>query len=184
MFKLTRKGTEVRFNNYAAKVLAKPGAVGKLMGWHGTRTENLLGISKSGLLMPENLPKGICLAGKLFGAGIYHAPVALGIPTIHGHKTDGTSGSLKSANYLSISGAYYGSGNTARNGFMFLQDIACGLGEVRTSTCPNKHRPDGWPQRDFIYAAAGGCSTLTHDELVTFDQDAQIFRYLLELEIR
>lgn len=58
VFKFTRNGTEARFNTYAETITRKPGAVGKIMAWHGTRTENLLGIGKAGLLMPENLPRG------------------------------------------------------------------------------------------------------------------------------
>lgn len=183
VFRFVRNGTEVAFDRYASRVCAKPGAVGKIMAWHGTRTENLLGISKSGLLMPENLPRGVHISGKAFGRGIYHAPVTMNIPTIHGIKTDGTNGALKSMNYTSATGAYYGSGNTANRAYMYLQEVACGVGEVRTSPCWDKHRPEGWPQKDFIYAAAGGCSTLSHDELVTFDQDAQVFRYLLEIAV-
>lgn len=184
VFKLTRNGTEPRFDAYAAKVKAKPGAVGIIPGFHGTRVANILGISKSGLLMPENLPRGVQIAGKAFGAGIYHAPVMSNVKTIHGVKTDGTNGALKSANYMGMEGSYYGSGNTSRNGFMFLEDVALGKGEIRSSVCWNQHRPAGWPMNDFIYAAASTCSSLTHDEIVTFDQDAQVFRFLLELEVR
>jgi len=183
VFRFVRNGTEAAFERYAAEVTRKPGAVGRIMAWHGTRTENLLGISKSGLLMPENLPRGVHISGKAFGRGIYHAPVTTSIPTIHGVKTDGTNGALKSMNYTSAAGAYYGSGNTAKSAFMYLQEVAMGVGEVRTSPCWDKARPEGWPQKDFIYAAAGGCSTLSHDELVTFDQNAQVFRYLLEIAV-
>ena len=66
---------------------------------------------------------------------------------------------------------------------MFLQDVALGRGEVHTRPCWDKHRPNNYPQKDFIYANAGGCSTLSHDELVTFSQDAQIFRYLCEFSV-
>jgi len=182
VFKLTRTGTEGAFNAYAAKMAAKPGAIGKVMAWHGTRTENLLGISKSGLLMPENLPKGVHISGKAFGKGIYHAPVTTSLPEVHGAKTDGTNGALKSMNYTSARGAYYGANNRATGAFMYLQEVAMGCGQVTTSACWDQKRPNGWPKNDFIYAAAGGCSTLSHDELVTFDQDAQMFRYLLEIE--
>lgn len=186
VFKFTRNGSEARFNAYADTVIHKPGAVGKIMAWHGTRTENLLGIGKSGLLMPENLPRGVHIAGKAFGMGLYHAPAwnATGHKTVCGLPTDGTNGAFKSLNYTSATGAYYGSGNTSRNAFMFLQDVALGLAETRTSSCFNKHRPDNYPKNDFIFACGtknqGG---FVHDELVTFSQDAQIFRYLVEIEV-
>lgn len=186
VFKFTRNGSEARFNAYADTVLHKPGAVGKIMAWHGTRTENLLGIGKSGLLMPENLPRGVQIAGKAFGMGLYHAPAwnATGHKTVGGLPTDGTNGAFKSLNYTSATGAYYGSGNTSKNAFMFLQDVALGLAEVRTSACFNQHRPSGYPKNDFIFACGsknqGG---FVHDELVTFSQDAQMFRYLVEIEV-
>ena len=136
--------------------------------------------------MPENLPRGVHVSGKAFGRGIYHAPAwnATGTDRIQGAVTDGTNGALKSLNYTSMKGAYYGSGNSSQSAFMFLQDVALGLGEVRTSTCWDKSRPDSFPTHDFIYANAGGCSSLTHDEIVTFDENAQVFRYLCEFEAR
>jgi len=185
VFKFTRKGSDARFNAYADKVLRKPGAVGKLWAWHGTATPNVLGISQSGLLMPENLPRGVPKNGKAFGMGIYHAPNTVGIRSIHGIPSDGTNGALKSANYLSLRGARYGTGNTANNGFMFLQEVAVGLADVRTRACWDQHLPNGWPTKDVIYAASSqNTSEFVHDEMVTFDQDAQVFRYLIEVEVR
>lgn len=185
VFKFTRNGTEARFNAYAETVIRKPGAVGKIMAWHGTRTENLLGIGKAGLLMPENLPRGVQIAGKAFGMGLYHAPnfIPAGVKSIGGYPTDGQNGAFKSLNYTSLSGAAYGASNASRNAFMFLQDVALGVADVHTSACFNQHRPTGWPNKDFIFACGsknnGG---FVHDEVVTFSQDAQIFRYLLEIE--
>jgi predicted DNA-binding WGR domain protein len=185
VFKFVRNGTEAAFERYATEVTRKPGAVGRIMAWHGTRTENLLGISKSGLLMPENLPRGVHISGKAFGRGIYHAPAwnATGHKTCGSAPTDGTNGALKSMNYTSATGAYYGSGNSANRAYMYLQDVALGIPEVHTSACWDKHRPDGYPTKaDFIFACGsrnnGG---FVHDELVTFHQDAQKFAYLVEV---
>jgi len=185
VFKFTRKGTSSRFDTYASKVLSKPNAVGKIMAFHGTRTENLLGIGKSGLLMPENLPRGVTISGKAFGKGIYHAPAwnATGHKMIGRHKVDGFNGAFKSLNYTSARGAYYGAGNTSPSAYMFLQEVALGLADVHTTACWDKHRPDGWPMNDFIFAAgSANQGGFVHDELVTFDQDAQVFRYLMEIE--
>lgn len=185
VWRFVRNGSSDRFGAFADKVSAQRGAVGRFWAWHGTRTENLMGIGKSGLLMPENLPRGVHVSGKAFGRGIYHAPAwtATNTTKIGRHTTDGTNGALKSMNYTSATGAYYGSSNTSRTGFMFLQEAAVGQAEVRTSPCWDKRRPDRWPNHDAIYACAGGCSTLTHDELVTFDEDAQVFRYLVEVGV-
>jgi predicted DNA-binding WGR domain protein len=184
VFRFTRNGTEKSYLDYARKVTAKPGAVGEIMAWHGTRTENLLGIGKSGLLMPENLPVGVVISGKAFGQGIYHAPAwpATNHTQIGSYPIDGTNGAFKSLNYTSLQGAYYGSGNSSRTGYMFLQDVALGIPEVRTSACKNQYRPKGWPQADFIFACgARSQDAYVHDELVTFDQNAQRFRYLIEV---
>lgn len=184
VFRFTRKGAEAAFEKYAAEVTAKRGATGRIFGWHGTRTPNLLGIGKSGLLMPEHLPRGVHVSGKAFGAGIYHAPAwnATNTTKIGRYATDGTNGALKSMNYTGHSAAYYG-GSARGNVFMFLQEIALGLPEVKHRAAWNQKRPQGWPQKDWVYANAGGCSTLTHDEVVTFDERAQTFRYLIEVAV-
>lgn len=184
VFKFIRNGSEARFNAYADTVTRKPGAVGKIMAWHGTRTPNLLGIGKSGLLLPENLPAGVNRAGAAFGRGVYHAPAWGGskVKAIGGLPIDGTSGAGKSLNYTSLSGSAYGGGSSS-SAFMFLQDVALGVADTRTRACWDKHRPDGWPNKDFIFACGsrsqGG---FVHDEIVTFSQDAQMFRYLIEVE--
>jgi predicted DNA-binding WGR domain protein len=185
VFKFTRNGTDAGFDAYAAKVTSKPKAVGKIMAWHGTRTENLLGIGKSGLLMPENLPKGVVISGKAFGKGIYHAPAwnATGHTKIGSYQVDGYNGAFKSLNYTSARGAAYGANNTASGAFMFLQDVALGLADVHTSACWDVPKPTNWPTNDFIFASgAANRGGFVHDELVTFDQNAQIFRYLVEIE--
>lgn len=184
VFKFTRNGTMLAFDRYAKEVTAKPGATGRIFAWHGTRTPNLLGIGKSGLLMPENLPRGVHISGKAFGRGIYHAPnwTATNTMKIGQYNTDGTNGALKSMNYTGHSSAYYG-GSSNSNVFMFLQEVALGTPEVRHSACWDQHRPQGFPKNDWIYANAGGCSTLTHDEVVTFHEDAQVFRYLCEITV-
>lgn len=184
VFKFTRNGTEAQFGAYAARVCAKPGAVGRIMAWHGTRTENLLGISRSGLLMPENLPRGITISGKAFGRGLYHAPAwpATGHKMVGSYPTDGTNGAFKSLNYTSYRGAYY-SGGSSDKAYMYLQEVALGIPDVHTVACWDQHRPTGWPLKDFIFACgARNQGGFVHDELVTFDQDAQVFRFLVELE--
>ena len=184
IFKFTRNNTVDSFNKYSLEMAEKTNAVGNIFAWHGTRTENLLGISKTGLLMPENLPRGIHVSGKAFGLGIYHAPAwsATGTRKIGRYNTDGTNGALKSMNYTSSRGAYYGSNNTSNSAFMYLQEVALGNADVHTSACWDKHRPNNYPKNDFILAASADCHSLAHDELVTFSQDAQTFRYLVEIE--
>ena len=184
VFRYQRNGTDAGFDAHKAKVEAKRGATGTVWAWHGTRTPNLMGISKSGLLMPENLPRGVHVSGKAFGNGIYHAPAwnATNTAKVGTHKTDGTNGALKSMNYTGVGGAYYG-GSDSGNAFMYLQELALGVPDVRHSACWGQKRPTGWPDKDWTYANAGGCRTLAHDEIVTYSEDAQVFRYLIEVGV-
>jgi len=185
VYRYQRNGTDAGFDAHKAKVTAKRGATGTVWAWHGTRTPNLLGISKSGLLMPENLPRGVHVSGKAFGNGIYHAPAwnATETTKVGRHQTDGTNGALKSMNYTGVGGAYYG-GSDSGNAFMYLQELALGIPDVRHSACWGQKRPTDWPNKDWTYANAGGCRTLTHDEIVTYSEDAQVFRYLIEVAVR
>ena len=182
---LERNGEKTGFDKYAAKMAGREGATGIIPGWHGTRTENLMGISRSGLLMPENLPKGVHVTGKAFGRGIYHAPrwPDAGQPRMeNGKKYARYNGALKSMNYTSISGAYWNSAASGTNGFLFLEEIALGVPEVHLTACWDKHRPN--KGADYIYAKAFGNEQLSHDEIVTFEEDAQRMTHLLEITHR
>jgi predicted DNA-binding WGR domain protein len=182
-WKLEQQGRKSLFDAYAESIVNKKGATGRIAAWHGTRTENLLGISRSGLLMPENLPKGVYVTGKAFGMGIYHAPCwadsGQDRKDDKGAKYPVYNGALKSMNYTSIGGAAYGSSNTDRVGYMFLEEVALGVPEVHLTACWNKHRPDAG--HDYIYAQAYGNPQLAHDEIVTFDESASRRTHLVEI---
>jgi hypothetical protein len=182
---LQRHGAQDGFAAYAKKVTKKSGATGVIPGWHGTRTENLMGISRSGLLMPENLPKGVMTTGKAFGMGIYHAPCwpDAGKPKKEGGQTFSRyNGALKSMNYTSMSGAYWNNAAAGNHGFLFLEEIALGVPETVLSYIGSKHRPD--KGKDYIYAKAFGNPRLAHDEVVTFDEAASRMTHLLEIAHR
>ena len=182
-WRLERHGKKPLMDTYAKKIAHAKGATGLVPGWHGTRTENLMGISKGGLLMPENLPKGVHITGKAFGRGIYHAPCwpDAGKPR---KADDGKSykrfnGALKSMNYTSISGAYWSRANTGKAGFMFLEEMALGKPEIHLTACWDRKRPaKGF---DYIYAQAFGNPQLSHDEVVTFHEHASRLTHLLEI---
>ncbi len=182
-WKLERRGKAKLVDDYAKKVAKKKGATGLVPGWHGTRTENLMGISKGGLLMPENLPKGVHITGKAFGRGIYHAPrwpdAGKDRKGDDGKMYKRYNGALKSMNYTSISGAYWSAHNTGKAGFMFLEEMALGKPEVHLTACWDRPRPaKGF---DYIYAQAFGNPRLSHDEVVTFHEDASRLTHLLEI---
>ena len=186
VWRLERENEKASFDKYAATVVNKPGATGIVRGWHGTRTENLMGISRSGLLMPENLPKGVVTTGKAFGMGIYHAPrwADAGKPqkSEKGETFTRYNGALKSMNYTSLSGAHYGSGNTARRGYMFLEEMALGVPEVHLTACWGRPRPAAG--YDYIYAKAFGNPQLAHDEVVTFSESASRLTHVLEIGLK
>lgn len=185
VWRLERNGTKSGFDAFAEKITKKKGATGVVPGWHGTRTENLMGISRSGLLMPENLPKGVHITGKAFGLGIYHAPrwPDSGQPRKENGQTYARyNGALKSMNYTSIGGAHWNNAASGTTGFLFLEDIALGVPEVHLSACWDKARPE--KDCDYIYAKAFGNDQLAHDEVVTFDENAQRMTHLLEITHR
>ncbi len=182
---LERNGTKDGFDAYANKVTKQKGATGIVPGWHGTRTENLMGISRSGLLMPGNLPKGVHITGKAFGLGIYHAPRwpdSGKLQKENGKEYARYNGALKSMNYTSIGGAHWNKAAASTTGFLFLEEIALGIPEVHLSACWDKKGPE--KGHDYIYAKAFGNDQLAHDEVVTFHEDAQRMTHLLEITHR
>lgn len=174
VWKVEQRGRKADFDSYAARVAKAAGATGIIPGWHGTRTENLMGICKTGLLTPKNLPKGVHVTGRAFGLGIYHTPRW---PDSGGSTNDEKgkpfkryNGALKSLNYSSLRGAYYHDSNTADRGYMFLEELALGVPELALKACFDKPSPD--KGCDYIYARAHGHASLANDEVVTFDENA------------
>lgn len=77
--------------------------------WHGTRTANMVGITKRGLLIR---PSGVAHTGSMFGDGVYWA-----------------SNSTKSINYTDARGSAWLKG-TADSAYLFLADCAFGTQKV------------------------------------------------------
>jgi predicted DNA-binding WGR domain protein len=183
VWKLEQQGRKAAFDTYAAKVTKKSGADGIVPGWHGTRTENLMGICKTGLVTPANLPKGVHITGRAFGLGIYHTPrwADSGGKTKDekGKSFTRYNGALKSMNYTSLKGAYYGQSNTADKGYMFLEELALGIPELALEACFDKPTPN--KGCDYIYARAHGHASLSNDEVVTFDENASRRMAILEV---
>lgn len=183
IWKLEQQGRKPQFEEYAARVTSKPGATGVTPGWHGTRTENLMGICKTGLLMPHNLPKGVHVTGRAFGLGIYHTPrwPDSGGKTKdeHGKTFTRYNGALKSCNYTSLRGAFYHRNNTSNTGFLFLEELALGVPELALQACFDKPAPN--QGCDYIYARAHGHASLSNDEVVTFDENASRRTAILEI---
>lgn len=174
VWKLEQTGRKAAFDAYAKTVTGTPGASGMTPGWHGTRTENLMGICKTGLVMPQNLPKGVHITGRAFGLGIYHTPCwpdsGDSTKDESGKKFTRYNGALKSLNYSSLRGAHYHSDNTSDRGYMFLEELALGVPELALKACFDKPAPQKGAH--YIYARAHGHASLANDEVVTFDENA------------
>lgn len=174
-WKVEQIGRKGAFDNYANSIAKKKGATGVIYAWHGTKTENLMGICKTGLVLPKNLPKGVHITGRTFGLGIYHTPcwADSGDGTTvdeKGKKFTRYNGALKSMNYSSLKGAFYHHDNTADRGYIFLEELALGVPELALKVCWNKPEPE--KGCDYIYARAHGHESLSNDEVVTFDENA------------
>jgi predicted DNA-binding WGR domain protein len=174
VWRVEQQGRKSGFEAYAKKVTQAKGASGVTPGWHGTRTENLMGICKTGLVMPQNLPKGVHVTGRAFGLGIYHTPCwpdsGDSTKDEKGKKFTRYNGALKSMNYTSLRGAFYHHDNTADRGYMVLEDLALGVPELALEACFDKPAPE--KGCDYIYARAHGHKSLSNDEVVTFDEHA------------
>jgi predicted DNA-binding WGR domain protein len=174
VWKLEQQGRKSDFDAYATSIAKKPNATGVVHGWHGTRTENLMGICKTGLVTPANLPKGVHVTGRAFGLGIYHTPCwadSGGKTKDENGKTfTRYNGALKSTNYTSLRGAFYGRNNTADRGYLFLEELALGVPELALEACFDKPAPK--KGCDYIYARAHGHASLSNDEVVTFHENA------------
>jgi poly [ADP-ribose] polymerase 2/3/4 len=182
-WRLEQQGRKAAFDAYAKTVVGKSDATGLTPGWHGTRTENLMGICKTGLVLPKNLPKGVVVTGRVFGSGIYHTPCwpdsGKSTKDEKGKAFTRYNGALKSLNYTSLRGAYYFNDNTAARGFMFSEELALGVPELALKTCTDKPAPK--KGCDYIYARAHGHQSLSNDEVVTFDENASRRTAIIEV---
>jgi len=128
--------------------------------WHGTRSANVVGISKRGLLIR---PAGAIITGAMYGPGRYYSWQ-----------------STKSLNYTD--GGYWTGGkacNTSR--FMFLLDVTMGNMYHATRSHYYKQPPKGFHS---IYARAGK-SGVQNDEMITYEKKSSAaqgrIRYLFEI---
>lgn len=126
--------------------------------WHGTRSANICGITKQGLLVR---PKGVVHTGSMFGDGKYFAWQ-----------------STKSLNYCD--GGYYTGGN-ATSRYMFLMDVALGRQHIANGAYFYKGAPSGYHS---VYGKAHK-SHVWNDEMITYDFSQKTtqsrIRYLLEI---
>lgn len=123
--------------------------------FHGTRTQNVTGIVKSGLLIR---PATAVITGAMYGGGIYMA-----------------SNSSKSINYCDISSSYWAKGNS-NTGYLFLND--CTLGDQLIASRSYQYSKQNIRPKNSVYAKGG--ADLINDEFILYDTDQHNIRYLIE----
>lgn len=128
---------------------------------HGTRTENLIGLSKKGFLL--NPGGNVVITGKMYGAGSYFS-----------------ASSSKACNYSSFSKSYWTNGNS-NTGYLFLNDVACGNQKIASGSY-NYNKNNIHPDHS-VWAPAGRGGVI-NDEMIVFNgagpgQQHQM-RYIVE----
>jgi poly [ADP-ribose] polymerase 2/3/4 len=124
--------------------------------FHGTRTQNITGILKQGLIIR---PSGVVINGSMYGSGA----VYFGFGS-------------KSANYTSIKSSYWAKGSDDR-GFLFITD--CALGSQLVAKGPYQYTESNIKPHHSVWAK-GGVSGVINDEFMLYRTDQHSFRYLLE----
>lgn len=124
--------------------------------FHGTRTQNVSGIIKNGLLIR---PAGVILCGNAYGNGVYMA-----------------SNSSKSINYVDLKNSYWAKGYS-NTGFLFLND--CTLGNQLIANRYN-HQYTKQNIRPHHSVWAKGGADLINDEFILYDINQHNIRYLIE----
>jgi len=123
--------------------------------FHGTRTQNISGITKSGMLIR---PSGTVLTGAMYGNAIYFGY------------------SSKTINYTSVRGAYY-TGGSDKHGYIFLVDCALGNTTIPTGAYP--YNKTNIKPAHSVWAK-GGYSGVINDEYMLYHTDQHSIRYLIE----
>lgn len=124
--------------------------------FHGTRTQNISGILKQGMLIR---PSGVVITGAMYGNAIYKS-----------------SSSTKSINYTDIKTSYWAKGSDDK-AFLFLSD--CILGNQFLANGPGSYTLNSIKPNHSVWAK-GGRSGVINDEMMLYRTDQHNIRYLLE----
>jgi len=136
--------------------------------FHGTSSENLLSLLKSGLLV--NPPSSAHVSGKLFGSGVYGAPVK----RVDGRIIKGAG--TKALNYATN---YWG-GRAGQRTFMFFINMA--MGKFYTPTAHN-YQSISYPVKGYDSTwAFGEHSGVRNDETIVYRAGQCNINYLIEFE--
>lgn len=123
--------------------------------FHGTRTQNITGILKKGMLIR---PSGVVITGAMYGNAIYWGK------------------STKSINYTNIKSSYW-AGGTDDRAFLFIGD--CVLGSQLVANGSHQYSAKSIAPNHSVWAR-GGRSGVINDEFMLYRTDQHNIRYLLE----
>lgn len=125
--------------------------------FHGTRTQNIVGITKQGILIR---PAGAIITGAMYGSGaIYKA-----------------KNSTKSINYTNIKSSYWAKGSDNK-AFLFLND--CILGDQLIAKGPRQYTRQNISPYHSVWAKSG-VSGIINDEFMLYTTTQHTLRYLIE----
>lgn len=132
--------------------------------WHGSRNENWISILQSGLVLR---PHNVVTNGKMFGMGIYFAPLA-----------------DKSLKYSSLLGSYYANGSD-RRAYMALFETAYGK-PYNVNSNHGIDRHFGYKELQRVCPGANclhahGGHQLVNDEIIFYREDQITIKYLVEV---
>jgi poly [ADP-ribose] polymerase len=151
IFEVNRHGSENEFDKQSV------GNVKEL--FHGTRSENVVGIMTRGLLLPNIAARhGAQITGAMFGPGLYFADQ-----------------SSKSANYCGYS-------YDSKTRYMFIAGVALGkIKKYRMAQTGLREPPRGYNSvMGEASVNTAKWNYLVHNEYIIFKQDQQILRYIIE----
>lgn len=123
--------------------------------FHGTRTQNITGILKKGMLIR---PSGVVICGAMYGNALYKGF------------------SSKSINYTSIKTSYWAKGNDSR-AYLFVTD--CALGDQLIARGSYPYTEKNIAPNNSVWAQ-GGKSGVINDEFMLYRTDQHNIKYLLE----
>lgn len=159
-FAVENSETRAAFEAYKAEKNISGSGV-KLL-YHGTKTENVYSIMKTGLCLNPNAS----VTGKMFGQGIYFA-----------------SDSRKSANYADIKGSIWRKGSSNDVGVLLVCSVALGNtykpNYVLGAAFCESNLPKG---KDSVYASKHNPNLgLKNDEYIVYNEAACTIKYILEI---
>lgn len=159
VLKVTNEKTQKRFDEIK-KSLGISNKDCHLM-FHGSRTENWWSIWKNGMSLNPNA----IITGKMFGQGLYFAPLA-----------------RKALGYTDFQGSYWSHGRE-RFGYLALFDVAMGKPYKPTSSLGSSFRVNNLPAgTQSVWAYPGNSGFLRNEECIVYREEQCTIKYLIEMD--